>query len=320
MNSLQAGSGGTVSDNGMVRLVKKVSTRPDDSDEDSELSSPNMMWDSVKYDLDPAMEKDTDNIVQDSRITKELSVDSDNVCLQRRSPQANCPERIVVCIDLCSEMEDIPFTFSDGSRHSPLFLVKRVVELFVHNKHKIDKRHEFALVVFHEQPLWIKNFTNDPKEICSFLEDLRETRNCETCDLSPLFKAISENTRIPEMRKGDVLPPPFLVRTILIYGRSHTVPIVHSCIQTLKLKMQTQYFFLDILYIHEPLSEKNRCQEIFDSFIALDEELRSYVFEVSRNATKLHNCMAKLLSHPLQRPHQHLAHYKLADFESIPDS
>ncbi|XP_064477243.1 BRISC and BRCA1-A complex member 1-like isoform X2 [Ornithodoros turicata] len=226
----------------------------------------------------------------------------------------------VVCIDLCSEMEDIPFTFSDGSKHSPLFLVKRVVELFVHNKHKIDKRHEFALVVFHEQPLWIKNFTSDPKEICNFLEDLHETKECETCDLTSLFSVISENTVFPEMKKCDTPVPPFLVRTILIYGRSNTVPVVHSSIETLKLKMQSQYFFLDILYIHEPVSENNRCQEIFDSFIDLDEQLASYVFEVSRNATKLHNCMAKLLSHPLQRPHQHLAHYKVDSSNSASPS
>lgn len=212
-------------------------------------------------------------------------------------------------------MEELPFTFSDGSKHSPLFMVKRVVELFVHNKHKIDKRHEFALVVFHEVPLWIRDFTNDPKEISNFLEDLHETKHCEICDLTGLFHSITEHTLVPQVGSAATTPP-FLVRVVLIYGRSNTVPKIHSNLNVLKQMMQSLYFFLDILYVHQPLSEVNCCQEIFDAFVALDERLSSYVLEVARNATKLHNCMAKLLSHPLQRPHQHLAHYSIGANES----
>lgn len=293
----------------------KVPARIDDSEEDSDASSPRDLWDAVKIDLAQAG-SDSDNVVKDSRISRAPSVDRENVPAERTLPQMNCPERIVICVDLCSEMEDMPFTFSDGSKHSPLFMIKRVIELFVHNKHKIDKRHEFALVVFHEVPLWIRNFTNDPKEISNFLEDLNETRHCESCDLTGLFDAITEHTHIPEVGREGVFPPPFLVRTILIYGRSNSVPQVHSDLQMLKQMMHSLYFFLDILYVHEPLSETNCCQEIFNAFVALDDHLQSYMFEVSRNATKLHNCMAKLLAHPLQRPEQHIAHYKLKADES----
>ncbi|XP_077500461.1 BRISC and BRCA1-A complex member 1-like isoform X2 [Amblyomma americanum] len=293
----------------------KVPSRLEDSEEDSDSSSPHDLWDAVKIDLAQAG-SDSDNVVKDSRISRAPSVDRDSVPVERILPRVNCPERIVICVDLCSEMEDMPFTFSDGSKHSPLFMIKRVIELFVHNKHKIDKRHEFALVVFHEVPLWVRNFTNDPKEISSFLEDLNETRHCENCDLTSLFDAISEHTHIPEVGREGAFPPPFLVRMILIYGRSNNVPTIHSNLQTLKQMMQLLYFFLDILYVHEPLSEANCCQEVFNAFIALDDYVQSYVFEVSRNATKLHNYMAKLLAHPLQRPLQHMAHYKLKADES----
>ncbi|XP_037556017.1 BRISC and BRCA1-A complex member 1-like [Dermacentor silvarum] len=293
----------------------KVPSRLDDSEEDSGSSSPRDLWDAVKIDLAQAG-SDSDNVVNDSRISRGPSVDRENVPVERTLPRMNCPERIVICVDLCSEMEDMPFTFSDGSKQSPLFMIKRVIELFVHNKHKIDKRHEFALVVFHEVPLWIRNFTNDPKEISNFLEDLNETRHCESCDLTGLFDAITEHTHIPEVGREGPFPPPFLVRTILIYGRSNSVPQVHSNLQMLKQMMHSLYFFLDILYVHEPLSEANCCQEIFNAFVALDDQLQSYMFEVSRNATKLHNCMAKLLAHPLQRPQQHIAHYKLKADES----
>lgn len=296
----------------MVHLVtKKVPPRAAD-DSDEEEGSPNEMWHTGRMDLGQASGGgELDSVVQDSRIRRESSVTMDQEVAERNMPRTNCPERIVICVDLSSEMEDIPFTFSDGSKHSPLFMVKRVVELFVHNKHKIDKRHEFALVVFHEVPLWIKNFTSDPKDISNFLDDLNETRHCETCDLTGLFNSIVEQTHVPEIGSDVDIPPPFLVRVILIYGRSGSVPLIHRNVDVLKRMMRSLYFFLDILYIHRPISEDNCCQEVFDSFVALDEHLASYVFEVSRNATKLHNCMAKLLSHPLQRPHQHLAHYKL---------
>ena len=36
----------------------------------------------------------------------------------------------------------------------------------------------------------------------------------------------------------------------------------------------------------------------------LDESGQSYIHEVSRNPTKLYDCMAQLLGHPLQRPLQ----------------
>ncbi|KAG0430313.1 hypothetical protein HPB47_022802 [Ixodes persulcatus] len=168
----------------MVHLVKKVPPRAaDDSDEEgSDSSSPNEMWDTGRMDLGQASGgSELDSVVQDSRIRRDPSVTVDQESAERNMPKTNCPERIVICIDISSEMEDLPFTFSDGSKHSPLFMVKRVVELFVHNKHKIDKRHEFALVVFHEVPLWIKNFTSDPKDISNFLDDLNETRLCESC-------------------------------------------------------------------------------------------------------------------------------------------
>ena len=45
-------------------------------------------------------------------------------------------------------------------------------------------------------------------------------------------------------------------------------------------------------------------QEIFDSLCELDSDGLSYVLEVSRNPTRLYDCMAQLLSHPLQRPLQ----------------
>ena len=52
-------------------------------------------------------------------------------------------------------------------------------------------------------------------------------------------------------------------------------------------------------------------QGIFDLLCGLDEGGWSYIFEVSRNATKLHNYFGSLLAHPLQRPAQKDVNYIL---------
>lgn len=79
-----------------------------------------------------------------------------------------------------------------------------MIEMFVRTKHKIDKRHEFALVVVNDDALWVSGgasspsrahsflwsqvcmrvsqlsgFTSDPRELCSCLYDL-ETNVCES--------------------------------------------------------------------------------------------------------------------------------------------
>lgn len=56
-------------------------------------------------------------------------------------------------------------------------------------------------------------------------------------------------------------------------------------------------------------------QDIYTSFCNLDSKGMCYSFEVSLSgpALELHNCMAKLLSHPLQRPSQSQASYSLLE-------
>ena len=56
-------------------------------------------------------------------------------------------------------------------------------------------------------------------------------------------------------------------------------------------------------------------QQIYDLLCELDEKSLFYVFEVSRNPTKLYDNMAQFLPHPLQRPLWRDASYKLLGFE-----
>lgn len=59
-----------------------------------------------------------------------------------------------------------------------------MIEMFVRTKHKIDKSHEFALVVVNDDIAWLSGLTSDPRELCSCLYDL-ETASCSTFSILP---------------------------------------------------------------------------------------------------------------------------------------
>lgn len=63
-------------------------------------------------------------------------------------------------------------------------------------------------------------------------------------------------------------------------------------------------------------------QDNYSSFCNLDSKGMCYRFEVSLSgpAIELHNCMAKLLAHPLQRPFQSHASYSLLEGDDPEDA
>ncbi|KAG8197033.1 hypothetical protein JTE90_004302 [Oedothorax gibbosus] len=223
-------------------------------------------------------------------------------------PKINFAEKIVFCLDMSSDMEDIPFKLGDRSQHSPLSMVKRTIQLFVENKHFINRKHEFSLMVLYENATWVREFTNDPKELIDSLQDLTETQACNTCDLASIVTLITEKCEIRIPRKVSLLPCIF--RIILVYGRSRCM-FHFSSDEAREFLINYPFFILDIVYIHEPPSSENKCQEIFEALCDLDEHDKSYIFEVTRNTTKLHNSMAKLLTHPIQRCAQKDSSYSI---------
>jgi len=230
----------------------------------------------------------------------------------RNLPAVNVPEKIILCIDLSEDPNYTPFKLGDGTKYAPLYMIKRVAEIFINSKNLINKNHEFALVVLQSDTVaWLRHFTNDPRDIISVLEDMSESQQGDIFDLSTLFDVISDHVTLPQVSEPNATPPPFVVRVILLYSRSHCVPkFVHGQ-ESFNLLLSSEYFTLDILYIHEDPSEANKCEEIFSVLDDLDDRGFSYVLDVPRNTTKLHDNMAKLLGHPLQRPIQKIAYYKL---------
>ncbi|XP_023285840.1 BRISC and BRCA1-A complex member 1-like, partial [Seriola lalandi dorsalis] len=98
---------------------------------------------------------------------------------QLRVPRVNCPEKVIICLDLSEEMSLPKLESFNGSKTNALNISQKMIEMFVRTKHKIDKRHEFALVVVNDDALWLSGFTSDPRELCSCLYDL-ETNVCES--------------------------------------------------------------------------------------------------------------------------------------------
>ncbi|KAL2090334.1 hypothetical protein ACEWY4_015022 [Coilia grayii] len=239
-----------------------------------------------------------------------------------RAPRVNCPEKVIICLDLSEEMSLQKLESFNGSKTNALNISQKMIEMFVRTKHKIDKRHEFALVVVNDDALWLSGFTSDPRELCSCLYDL-ETNMCESFNLEDLLNVILQKIELPLMENVQTIPPPFVVRTILIYSR-HAAQLQFNPSDAVSKMLQSPYFFFDVVYLHngaDEQGEESSWRDISASFSNLDSKGMCYSFEVSLSgpALELHNCMAKLLSHPLQRPSQSQASYSLLEDEEPPE-
>lgn len=246
-----------------------------------------------------------------SKDVKEVVEKISNTTVEFLVPRINCPEHIILVVDVCREEGNTPYRLADGSKFSALYMVKRALTLFLQNKHTIDSRHKFALVVLHDIPVWISDFNSDPQKIISALEMVEEGPPISHCDLSMVFELIAHQISLPKCSNPSIVPPPYMYRTILIYGRSHCLPQFLHGKELFTHLTQSPHFVLDVLYTHESPSDDNKCEGIFDLLCGLDEGGWSYVLEVSRNATKLHNYFGTLLAHPFQRPIQKDLHYTL---------
>lgn len=238
--------------------------------------------------------------------------------LHLRAPRVNCPEKVIICLDLSEEMSLQKLESINGSKTNALNISQKMIEMFVRTKHKIDKRHEFALVVVNDDAMWLSGFTSDPRELCSCLYDL-ETNVCESFNLEDLFNVILQKIELPQMENIQTIPPPFVVRTLLVFSR-HAGMLQFNPSDAVKKMLQSPYFFFDVVFLHngtEEQTEDTSWKDVYASFCELDTKGMCYRFEVSLcgPAIELHNCMAKLLCHPLQRPFQSHASYSLLEDE-----
>ncbi|PVD22690.1 hypothetical protein C0Q70_15945 [Pomacea canaliculata] len=228
-----------------------------------------------------------------------------------KCPRINCTEKILFCLDLSKEMSETVFRSRVGDKLSALTETKKAMRIYIMNKNKINSRHEYALAVFHDNAMLLKDFTSKPKEIINLFEELEGGQSSGKFDISDLFQLIHDNVELPQVI-GDVqiVPPSYIVRVIFIYGRSHCIPLFSDRQLHLQLE-QSPYFFVDVLYVHEPPSSENNCEDIFTHLCDLDHKGLSYILEAS-SLTRLFDSFAKLLAHPLQRPLQRQASYHIS--------
>ncbi|XP_074642441.1 BRISC and BRCA1-A complex member 1-like isoform X2 [Tubulanus polymorphus] len=208
-------------------------------------------------------------------------------------------------------MESLLFKSRAGDKFSPMKLIKRALGIYLQTKSQINRNHEYALIALHGDAVWVKDFTKDPKEVVNFLDDLSpKSFQCDSFDIGSLFEVISNHVVLPVVNDPTAVPPPFTARAILFYGRSHCVPSILND-EGFKLLNSSPYFFIDAFYVHEPASDDNKCEEVFNFLCDLDTKERSYIFEVAKNLTRVYDHIAQLLAHPLQRPYQKDLYFKI---------
>ncbi|XP_065353528.1 BRISC and BRCA1-A complex member 1-like [Cloeon dipterum] len=230
-------------------------------------------------------------------------------------PRMNVQEKIIICLDLCADLHGSdPFRFGDGTKLSTLNMLKRIVQMFLFCKMTIDTKHEYALMALHrEGASWITHFTDTPSDITNTMATLKSMPQPPECDMSCVFDKIVDIIALPHVSDVSVELPSHIYRVIMLYARTNCRPILGTNCGSAKALSLSPYFFFDLIYVHEPLNDINKdtCQSIFNDLCTELCLPTSYVFNVGRNPTKLHDCMAKLLAHPLQRPLQEDADYKL---------
>ncbi|NXE84844.1 BABA1 protein, partial [Cochlearius cochlearius] len=273
--------------------------------------------------------------------------------VQVKTPRVNCPEKVIICLDLAEEMALPKLESFNGSKTNALNISQKMIEMFVRTKHKIDKCHEFALVVVNNDATWVSGatgtgmgtgvgmaprpphpsssqlsgFTSDPREVCSCLYDL-ETVVCKSFSIPPPVglgqgSLGQQKIELPVTENVQTIPPPYVVRTILVFSRPGCQP-QFSMSEHMKKMLQCPYFFFDVVYIHNGVEEKDdetSWKEMYAFFSSLDTKGTNYKYEVALTgpAVELHNCMAKLLAHPLQRPFQTHAAYGLLEEDEPPE-
>ncbi|NXP47393.1 BABA1 protein, partial [Heliornis fulica] len=126
-----------------------------------------------------------------------------------------------------------------------------------------------------------------------------------------------QKIELPVTENVQTIPPPYVVRTILVFGRPGCQP-QFSMSEHMKVR---GVFGVCVCASPHPLSMLPHPLEMYTFFTSLDTKGTNYKYEVALAgpAVELHNCMAKLLAHPLQRPFQTHAAYSLLEEDEPPE-
>lgn len=223
-------------------------------------------------------------------------------------PSVAVPEKIVICIDTSKDMAlGYTCTLSNQNITDASAIMNEAIRVFIINKLAIAKDTMFALVSIKPGDAeLISTFTSDVTSLVKSLSEMKGGTNEEVTpdyDLTPMA-AIFSSIDIPENLKSKTIPPEFLVRVILIYNNSYSIPSFKE-VDKFRASYLNSSCIFDVVQLHEAQSDFNRVEKIYEQFSKVISP-PSYFLECSRNVTSVFNIFAKLLAHPYQRVNQAL--------------
>lgn len=231
--------------------------------------------------------------------------------VEKYIPPVDVPEKIVLVVDNNQDAEECDYLYTEdcASTPSPSLIRNEALRMYVLNKMSLNKDNEFAIVVKNRDKIkLVKCFTKDVEQIFEVISKMQYViykQDADHTDLTNIFKVVKEDVLPSKIEVSNIIPPEFIVHLILVYNSSYLLPKINESNEIYKALMSSPYFIFDILYLHSKPSGENRVQSIFNE-LASFVKVTSYLLESSRNVTKVFNCMAKLLPHPLQRVEQNV--------------
>ncbi|VVD03494.1 unnamed protein product [Leptidea sinapis] len=141
-------------------------------------------------------------------------------------PNINIPERIVICLDVCYDDQNSLYRLGDGTTFTPTAMYKRVLNFFIYSKYAINKKTEFALIVLkNSEACLLQGFTNNIKDIIGKIDYVNgEESNTSSFDFKNILTIIRDEIEVPEYEQSKcMIPPPFIIRMLILYGRSNFV-------------------------------------------------------------------------------------------------
>lgn len=184
------------------------------------------------------------------------------------------PEDILLCIDVCEEMGQ-PWDSRDPQSQTRLSAIKQGLTSFVQRKSSFDRRHRFGICLLVNDCLLVQEFTSDQGMILATIDSLGVLEARPEFQFDQLFACVEKvplGLRLSNEKSGVLLTlssqqtlllpqlaPPIeaqsssVLRVLLVYGRSHAVPLISSLPTEL---LGRPLIFLDALYVHKKASDE----------------------------------------------------------------
>lgn len=277
-----------------VRSSNRLREQEEDEKQSKENKNNVEKSEKVKINIKPAADSQKSQINEDAKKIASFYNFEVNKDSQLFSVSRSGEERIIIVLDRNQDENVTNFIVGNQSIR-PLDMLKKQILIFIKLKLSMNAEHTFALMVLSgSDTQWLLDFTNDLKLITQTLNKIDECDAEDIFDFNLIFDDIIKN--IPS-------PHEYLLRTVIFYSRSYTVPKIELSIES-RTFLENPYHTLDVLYTHEPISTSNNCIKIFETLQKLDPVGTGYFLPVCRDVNKLNLAGVKLLGHPLQRPVQ----------------